>query len=92
LNACPAPELASEAAALLDEHEQIIRSQNIDSPRAEEHAVGSALLWTDQQRQAVHGLRREARITKKTTVDEQLNEKPDHESPASDGEQGKQQD
>jgi Ca-activated chloride channel family protein len=32
LNACcPAPELASEAAALLDEHEQKIRSQEIDS-------------------------------------------------------------
>jgi hypothetical protein len=31
LEACPAPELASEAAALLDEHEQKIRSQEMDS-------------------------------------------------------------
>jgi hypothetical protein len=31
LEAAPAPELTSEAAALLDEHEQKIRSNNIDS-------------------------------------------------------------
>jgi hypothetical protein len=47
LNACAAPELASEAAALLDEHEEKIRSQQIDS-RAQEHAIRSALLWPDQ--------------------------------------------
>jgi hypothetical protein len=31
LEACPAPELTSEAAALLQEHEQKIRSREIDS-------------------------------------------------------------
>jgi hypothetical protein len=31
LKACPAPQLTSEAAALLDEHEQKIRSQEMDS-------------------------------------------------------------
>jgi hypothetical protein len=87
LGCCAKPELASEAAALLDEHEQKIRSHNIDSRarknmryEARHHGrTSSASLYT--------GSRKKSEFSKKQSVDEQLNEKPATESPESSGEQ-----
>jgi hypothetical protein len=66
LDACAAPELASEAAALLDEHEQKIRSQEIDS-RARKNMLYEARYYApDQQRQAVHRFPPEIGVYQKT--------------------------
>lgn len=77
LAACAAPELMSEAAALLDEHEQKIRtrgaaSRTLKNLRYEARYHGqtsSARLYT--------GSGKKSGFTKKPTVGDQLNEKPD---------------
>jgi Ca-activated chloride channel homolog len=87
LKACPAPELASEAAALLDEHEQKIRSNNIDS-RARKNMWYEARYYGQTSSARLYtGSRQKSEFTKKPTVEEQLDEKPATESPESSGEQ-----
>jgi hypothetical protein len=84
---CAAPELASEAAALLDEHEQKIRSQEIDS-RARKNMLYEARYYGQTSSARLYtGSRQKSEFTKKRTVDEQLSEKPATESPESSGEE-----
>jgi hypothetical protein len=87
LKACPAPEVTSEAAALLDEHEQKIRTNNVDS-RARKNMQYEARYYGQTSSARLYtGSRRKSEFTKKPTVDEQLNEKPSTEGPESSGEQ-----
>jgi hypothetical protein len=84
---CAAPELASEAAALLGEHEQKIRSQEIDF-RARKNMLYDARYYGQTSSARLYtGSGKKPGFTKKPTVDEQLNEKPATESPESSGEQ-----
>jgi hypothetical protein len=87
LKACPAPELASEAAALLDEHEQKIRSQEMDS-RARKSMLYEARYYGQTSSARLYtGPRQKSEFTKKQTVEEQLNEKPSTDISKSSGEQ-----
>jgi hypothetical protein len=87
LEACPAPELASEAAALLDEHEQKIRSQEMDS-RACKNMLHDARYYGQTSSARLYtGSRQKSEFSKKPTVDEQLNEKPSSDISKSSGEQ-----
>ena len=87
LEACPAPELTSEAAALLDEQEQKIRSHEIDS-RARKSMLYEARYYGQTSSARLYtGSRQKSEFTKKPTVDEQLNEKPATETSESSGEQ-----
>jgi len=87
LEACPAPKLASEAAALLDEHEQKIRSQEVDS-RARKNMLYEARYYGQTSSARLYtGSRKKSEFTRKPTVDEQLNEKPAAETPESSDEQ-----
>jgi Ca-activated chloride channel homolog len=87
LGACPAPELASEASALLDEHEQKIRSQEMDS-RARKSMLYEARYYGQTSSARLYtGSRQKSEFTKKPTVDEQLNEKLATEKPESSDEQ-----
>ncbi len=73
---CSAPEFASEAAALLDEHEQNIRSKAIDS-RARKNMLYEARYYGQTSSARLYtGSRQKSEFTKKQSVDEQLNEKP----------------
>jgi hypothetical protein len=87
LEACPAPELTSEAAALLDEHEQKIRSQEMDS-RARKSMLYEARHYGQTSSARLYtGSGKKPGFTKKPTVDEQLNEKPANETSNSSDEQ-----
>jgi len=82
-----APELTSEAPALLDEHEQKIRSQEMDS-RARKNMRYEARYYGQTSSVRLYtGSRQKSGFTKKPTAQEQLNEKPATESPESSGEQ-----
>jgi Ca-activated chloride channel family protein len=89
---CAAPELTAEAAALLDEQEQKIRSQEIDSRARKSMRYEARYYGQTSSARLYTGSGRKSGFTKKPTVDEQLNEKPSTEIPESSGEQGKQQD
>jgi hypothetical protein len=87
LGCCAAPELASEAAALLDEHERNIRSQEIDS-RARKNMLYEARYYGQTSSARLYtGSGKKPGFTKKPTVDEQLNEKPATETSESSDEQ-----
>jgi hypothetical protein len=87
LGCCAAPELASEAAALLDEHERKIRSQEIDS-RARKNMLYEARYYGQTSSARLYtGSGKKPGFTKKPTVDEQLNEKPASETSESSDEQ-----
>jgi Ca-activated chloride channel homolog len=89
---CPAPELASEASALLDEHEQKIRSQEIDS-RARKNMLYEARYYGQTSSARLYtGWRKKSKFSKKPTIDEQSNEKPSTEGTESSGGEGKPQD
>jgi hypothetical protein len=84
---CSVPELASEAAALLDEHERKIRSQEIDS-RARKNMLYEARYYGQTSSARLYtGSRQKSEFTKKQTVEEQLNEKPSTDISKSSGEQ-----
>jgi Ca-activated chloride channel homolog len=87
LEACPAPELTAEAAALLDEHEQKIRSNNIDSRARKNMRYEARYYGQTSSARLYTGSRQKSEFTKKPTVDEQLNEKPATETPKSSDEQ-----
>lgn len=70
------PELTSEAAALLDEHEQKIRSNNIDSRARKNMRYEARYYGQTSSARLYTGSRQKSEFTKKPTVDEQLNEKP----------------
>ena len=89
---CTAPELTSEAAALLDEHERKIRSREIDS-RARKNMLDEARYYGQTSSARLYtGSGKKSGFTKKPTVDEQLNEKPPTETSKTSDEQRKQQD
>jgi hypothetical protein len=85
---CPAPELASEAAALLDEHEQKIRSQEIDSRARKNMRYEARYYGQTSSARLYTGSGKKSGFTKKPTVGEQLDQKPTTEEPKSPGEQG----
>jgi Ca-activated chloride channel homolog len=87
LEACPVPELTAEAAALLDEHEQKIRSNNIDSRARKNMRYEARYYGQTSSARLYTGSRQKSEFTKKPTVDEQLNEKPATETPKSSDEQ-----
>jgi len=87
LEAGPAPELTSEAAALLDEHEQKIRSNNIDSRARKNMRYEARYYGQTSSARLYTGSRQKSGFTKKPTAQEQLNEKPSTERPESSGEQ-----
>src|SRR5258707_1351629 len=89
LKACPAPELTSEAAALLDEHEQKIRSQEMDSRTRKSMLYEARYYGQTSSARLYTGSRKKSEFTKKPTVDEQLNEKPSTEKPESSCEKGR---
>jgi hypothetical protein len=87
LSCCAIPEVASEAAALLDEHERKIRSQEIDS-RARKNMLYEARYYGQTSSARLYtGSGKKPEFTKKPTVDEQLNEKPSTDISKSSGEQ-----
>jgi Ca-activated chloride channel family protein len=88
-DACSAPELAPEAAALLDEHEQKIRSHEMDS-RARKSMLYEARYYAQTSSARLYpGSGKKPGFTKKPTVDEQLNEKPSTEKAESSCEKGR---
>src|SRR5258707_204074 len=84
---CAAPELTSEAAALLDEHEKKIRSQEMDSRARKNMRYEARYYGQTSSARLYTGSGKKPGFTKKPTVDEQLNEKPSTEGPESSGEQ-----
>ena len=87
LNCCPAPELTSEAASLLDEHERKIRSREIDSRARKEMLYEARYYGQTSSARLYTGSGKKSEFTKKPTVDEQLNAKPDTETSESSDEQ-----
>jgi hypothetical protein len=87
LEECPAPELTSEAAALLNEHEQKIRSHKLDSRARKNMRYEARYYGQTSSARLYTGSRQKSGFTKKPTVDEQLNEKPATEKPESSGEE-----
>jgi hypothetical protein len=87
LEACPAPELTSEAAALLDEHEQKIRSHKLDSRARKNMRYEARYYGQTSSARLYTGSGQKSGFTKKPTAQEQLNEKPSSERPESSGEQ-----
>lgn len=84
---CAAPELASEAAALLDEHEQKIRSRELDS-RARKNMLYEARYYGQTSSARLYtGSREKSAFTKKQSVEEHLNEKPKTDQSNPSGEQ-----
>jgi Ca-activated chloride channel family protein len=83
---CAAPELTSEAAALLDEHERMIRSQEIDSRARKNMRYEARYYGQTSSARLYTGSGKKPGFTKKPTVDKQLNEKPDDETSESSGE------
>jgi hypothetical protein len=87
LEAGPVPELTSEAAALLNEHEQKIQSQEIDS-RARKNMLYEARYYGQTSSARLYtGSRQKSEFTKKPSVDEQLNENPATETSQSSDDQ-----
>src|SRR5260221_1959252 len=84
---CAAPELTSEAAALLDEHEQKIRSQEMDSRARKNMRYEARYYGKTSSARLYTGSRKKSEFSKKQSVDEQLNEKPAAETSESSGEQ-----
>jgi hypothetical protein len=84
---CAAPELTSEAAALLDEHEKKIRSQEMDSRARKNMRYEARYYGQTSSARLYTGSGKKPGFTKKPTIDEQLNEKPTTEGPESSGEQ-----
>jgi Ca-activated chloride channel homolog len=76
---CAAPELTSEAAALLDEHEQKIRSNNIDSRARKNMRYEARYYGQTSSARLYTGSGKKPGFTKKPSVDEKLNEKPANE-------------
>jgi hypothetical protein len=76
LEECPVPELASEAAALLDEHEQKIRSHAIDSRARKNMRYEARYYGQTSSARLYTGSRQKSEFSKKPTAQEQLNEKP----------------
>ena len=87
LSCCAAPELTAEAAALLDEHEQKIRSQEIDSRARKNMRYQARYYGQTSSARLYTGSGKKPGFTKKPTVDEQLDEKPPTEAPKSSDEQ-----
>src|ERR1700758_5122192 len=87
LEACPAPGLTSEAAALLDEHEQKIRSREIDSRARKNMRYEARYYGQTSSARLYTGSRQKSGFTEKKSVDEQLKEKPETETSESSGEQ-----
>jgi Ca-activated chloride channel family protein len=85
---CAAPELTSEAAALLDEQEQKIRSQEIDSRARKSMRYEARYYGQTSSVRLYTGSREKSGFTKKQSVDEQLNKKPANETPKSSAEEG----
>jgi hypothetical protein len=84
---CAAPELASEAAALLDEQEQKIRSKGASIPRVSKDLLYEARYYGQTSSAKLYtGSGKKPGFTKKPTVDEQLNEKRGTETSESSGE------
>ena len=88
---CAAPELTSEAAALLDEHEQKIRSREIDSRPRKNMLYEARYYGQTSSARLYTGSGKKPGFTKKPTVDEQLNAKPDSENSKPSDEQRKQE-
>jgi hypothetical protein len=84
---CAAPELTSEAAALLDEHEKKIRSQEMDSRARKNMRYEARYYGQTSSARLYTGSGKKPGFTKKPAVDEQLNEKPSTAGPESSGEQ-----
>ncbi|MBV8099151.1 MAG: hypothetical protein JOZ31_08335 [Verrucomicrobia bacterium] len=83
---CAAPELTSEAAALLDEHERKIRSRGA-APRTGKDLLYEARYYGQTSSARLYtGSGKKPGFTKKPTVDEQLKEKPPTDRPDSTGE------
>ncbi|MBV8214724.1 MAG: hypothetical protein JOZ08_16070 [Verrucomicrobia bacterium] len=77
---CPAPELVSEAAALLDEHEQKIRSKEIDSRARKSMRYEARYYGQTSSARLCIGSREKSAFTKKRSVEEQLKEETDKSS------------
>jgi hypothetical protein len=87
LGCCAAPELASQAAALLDEHEQKIRSRGAGL-RARKDLLYEARYYGQTSSARLYtGSGKKSGFTKKPTVDQQLKEKPATETSESSSEQ-----
>ena len=84
---CAAPELTSEAAALLDEHEQKIRGQEMDSRARKNMRYEARYYGQTSSARLYTGSRQKSGFTKKPTVEEQLNEKPITDLSKSSGDQ-----
>jgi Ca-activated chloride channel family protein len=84
---CAAPGLTAEAAALLDEQERMIRSQEIDSRARKSMRYEARYYGQTSSARLYTGFREKSAFTKKQSVDEQLNEKPATDRPESTGEQ-----
>jgi len=63
---CPARELASEAAALLDEHEQKIRSEQIDSRARKSIDRTGIVRWGGETTRLINLAQRSRRTQRKT--------------------------
>jgi hypothetical protein len=86
---CAAPQLTSEAAALLDEHERKLRSQVIDSRARKNMRYEARYYGQTSSARLYTGSGKKPGFTKKPTVEEQMNEKPPTETPESSGDQQK---
>ena len=84
---CAVPKFVSEAAALIDEHEQKIRSNNIDSGARKNMRYEARYYGQTSSARLYTGSRQKSEFTKKPTAEEQLNEKPATEKPESSGDQ-----
>jgi hypothetical protein len=72
---------------LLDEHEQKIRSNNIDSRARKNMRYEARYYGQTSSARLYTGSRQKSEFTKKPTVEEQLTEKPADETTRSSGEQ-----
>ncbi|HYZ73316.1 MAG TPA: hypothetical protein VE641_09580 [Chthoniobacterales bacterium] len=86
---CAAPRLTSEASALLDEHEQKIRSREIDSRARKNMRYEARYYGQTSSARLYTGSGKKPDFTKKPTVEEQMNEKPPTETPESSEEERK---
>ena len=77
---CAAPELTSEAAALLDEHERKIRTRGGASRTAKELRYEARYYGQTSSARLYTGSGEKSGLSRKPTVDEQLNEKPASET------------
>jgi uncharacterized protein YegL len=84
---CASPDLTSEAAALLNEHEQKIRSNNIDSRARKNMRYEARYYGQTSSARLYTGSRQKSEFSKKPPVDDQLNEKRSTEKPESSGEE-----